>query len=366
MTLRTSRQKGWIGIELGARAIKMAQVEKLGSRLSIRRGIVFRHGHPFRSSGGNLAQDFEWPSEEIRSALSWYGGFQGRRAACVLSMRATDFRAMNIPAGTDQERRSMIAHKLAAIHGDDGGREFDFWETDFAGEAAASSDQNVAVISVPSDLATRVAQNISGAGLKCEVLDGTPLALARAIEMVPAGQRSDPAAIVDWGFAGATFSVVSGGRPLFTRYLRDCGVGALADALSKSLALSLDEAEELLTKHGLPHPTVARGREAELQEAIADTGSGRLADMAEQLNKTISYLNVHRTKLVPAKIWLFGGGATIKNAAQFLTTKVGVPTVVWRLPEQPPASSDGDNASRAVPTEMLGAAVALSALAWVS
>ena len=115
-----------------------------------------------------------------------------------------------------------------------------------------------------------------------------------------------------------------------------------------------------MAKHGIPDPANAQGPLGDLQEVIADVTAGQLGEMADQLSKTISYLTMHRSNLIPTRLWLLGGGATVKNAAAFLSSRVAVPVEVWRMPDHP----DGDDRVAVHPEEMLGNAVALSALAW--
>ena len=74
------------------------------------------------------------------------------------------------------------------------------------------------------------------------------------------------------------------------------------------------------------------------------------------MNKTLTYPELHRSGLVPVKIWLLGGGATVRNVAALLSARINLPVETWHLP-----SAEGGTAC-AVPAAMLGPAMALSAL----
>jgi hypothetical protein len=75
-----------------------------------------------------LARDQPGSSQaEIYAALEG-GNFLGRHAICTPPMNACQLRGMNVPPGTDQERRTMIADELAEEWAERGGpMEFDFW-----------------------------------------------------------------------------------------------------------------------------------------------------------------------------------------------------------------------------------------------
>ena len=49
---------------------------------------------------------------EIRAALEC-GGFAGRNAICALPMNVCQLRCLNVPPGSDQERRTIIGDELA-------------------------------------------------------------------------------------------------------------------------------------------------------------------------------------------------------------------------------------------------------------
>ncbi|MCH8142440.1 MAG: hypothetical protein IH908_12680, partial [Proteobacteria bacterium] len=156
---------------------------------------------------------------------------------------------------------------------------------------------------------------------------------ARAADMVAEPGLAAPVGALDWGFSGATFCVVSGGQVHFTRYLRKCGIGPLARQVSEALGLSFSEGERLLITHGIPHSTAKNEELRDVQEVILEVGVEILAELVEQVQRTLSYLQARHRGLVPQHLWLFGGGATIKNMADFLFAKVGVPVRLWRLTE---------------------------------
>ena len=126
------------------------------------------------------------------------------------------------------------------------------------------------------------------------------------------------------------------------------------EAVEKELVLLPDEARQLLARYGFPDPALDETPLKEIQDTIITVGAAALANLMEELNKTLAYLDLHRPQLVPGRVWLFGGGGAIRNVASYLTAKVGKPVQSWRLVDDRPEQLI-DNS----PPQMLASAMAL-------
>lgn len=351
---------GWIGIDLGTQAVKIAQLERAGGRVRLCHATVIERGEA-AGSLGQARSAVDWWQEVCRAAAG--EGFLGRRAACVLPMEMTHLQALTLPDGPEAERRAMIAHEQPDFGAHRPSRSaFDYWDVRLPGEAGPAGRENVNVLWIDEEQAARVAGSVAWAGWQCNVLDGLPLALARAVRMAAGSDTGGPVAAVDWGFANATLSIVHDGRPLFTRQLRGSGCGGLTAAVGQALGLTRHDAGHLLTLYGVPAAETHDDAASEVRQVIGDAAAEMLNEMVTELDKTLSYLAVHRRNLSPQLLWLFGGGATIRNIAAYLSASIGLPVQRWRLPASPDANEHDPRA----PAEMFGAAAALSALAWES
>ena len=272
-------------------------------------------------------------------------------------MAVCEVRTCTVEGATDSERRAAVLQELDMIDPDSQEtREFDHWSVESSGDKGTAVDNTIALSLAPS-WASRVALDMRESGLTGHVLDGLPLAMARAIKLsVP--NATNPIAVVDWGHKRATLCSVKGGRPLFVRGLRDCGFQLLAGSLCKALAVTADEAQKLLRDHGLPNRT--RGSVTDLQSVIEDVSREPLDCFVDELNRTTTFLAHQRRSLAPAKIVLLGGGAAVKNMASYLDERVELPVETWRLDTSPTFAEE----DRHVPIEMFGPAIALSSLAW--
>lgn len=355
-----ARSKGWIGIDLGTSTVKLAQVEQIAGQFRLARARVVRRT-PAGEGNGSAGTAAEWWADVFRRE-SLRDGFAGRRAACVLSASETDFRAMNLPEGSDAERRAMIANELETVFaGNAGRRAFDFWDTRRQAAAGESALENVNALSVAEDDVVSVVASLSRSGLFCEVLDGLPLALARAIRIVSAPPPGVPVAALDWGRTSATFCIVCDDVPVFTRNLRDCGYSALPGSVAESLGLPVEDAEQLLATHGLCDPANPDDPLRDVQEVLTDVTAEPLGKVVSRLGKTLAYPELHRSRLLPERVWLFGGGATVRNLPAIVSARIGLPVEAWSLPWGDSPAVTGT----LPPIEILGTAAALSALAWL-
>jgi len=357
-----ARKHGWIGIELGPRALKLAQTQRSRGGLRVSASVVMPRTRTAQSVLDTTAEDCGWTSREISAALA-RGGFSGRKAACTLPMCVSDLNVLRLPPGAISERRAMVVGELSSMFAEDQRqREFDFWESASAAATGSANAGEVNVLSVPRTLVSQAADGISGARLSCKVMDGLPFALARAVELAATSGRTPPTAAVHWDFASATFCVASGGKPLFTRHLRNCGTGLLVGAVADALGFSEDETMQVLAKYGLPGPEGRDGNGAELQEVLVEVAASQLNEITEELKKTISYLQAQHSAIVPGRLCLFAEGAAIRNITTYVSEKAGIATEAWRLPC---SENHGGTIQQNHPA-LLGTAVALSALAWVS
>ncbi|MEQ8791297.1 MAG: pilus assembly protein PilM [Pirellulaceae bacterium] len=344
-------RKGWIGVDFGAAAIKLAQLERDagGVRLSAS-AVVQRENRPAAAEGDPL-----WSFREVQAALALDPRFHGRASACVLSPSKSGVRTLSVPPGSDSERRAMISNQLLdALGAELAECEFDFWTTSCDGE----SDDGCGAVFVARRDATETAQHLARAGLSCEVLDGAPLALARAAQWRVA--PGELAAVVDWGYTQSLLTVVLDGRPVFVRSLRDCGYQRLLSAVTSQLGLSSHDVQQLLSLYGVAS-IISPGNEqaAEMARLLSQLVAEPLLAMEQQLVRTLNHLQLHRQSLAPTRMLLCGGGATIHHIDALFSLRLDLPVEVWRLS---PGVAETPSPRGVEP--MLAAAAALSALAW--
>jgi Tfp pilus assembly PilM family ATPase len=211
-------------------------------------------------------------------------------------------------------------------------------------------------------MATQVAHQLLDAGLSCQVLDGGPFALARAIQLANTSSSKATVGVMDWGGDILNFTIMVNGEPAFTRVIHDCGMRKFVDAIRAGLDLPAEECHEILATHGIPHPQDNILNVSEVQEIVSELLAEPLNRLISEMEKTNSFLTNQRPELIPSEIWLVGGGAAIRNGDARLTSAMHLPVRRWKMPrvERSPLIHEE------VPVELFAQAAALSQLGFES
>jgi Tfp pilus assembly PilM family ATPase len=360
---------GWIGVDLGTHTVKLAQAERTAEGVRLRRAAVIQRPEPWSISDA-LAADEPDPSWQEISAALQCSDFRGRSAACLLPMNVCELRGLKVPQGSELERRAMIASELDDEEADRSAPiEFDYWE--LGGEKGIETAEgfNVNVLSISRPWIDQVANDCGRARLDCWAVDGTPLAMARAVALAAHARAGERTVAVDWGFSSTTISIVGRGRPLYARRLHDCNFEKCLTAVEQALGVSRDHAQHLVDVHGvLPprgdrtenHTDQSNGGDRELQSAIASAISEIATSLAEQVERTMRFVESQRRHQHPSTLLLMGGGASVRNIAPYLSALVKLPVVTWHVPTH----SEVDETLQGPRSALFGPALALSSLAW--
>jgi len=405
-----SQRLGWIGVDVGTHTVKLAQAVRDGAAVRLHRAAVIQRPTAWCGDDALALEQPITSYPEIRAALEC-GGFVGRDAICSLPMNVCQLRALNVPPGSERERRTMIADELAADWAElRQPMEFDFWELEPGQGEKGSDGFNVSVLAASRLWVDQLRRDCRRNGLDCWAIDAAPLAMARAVALAGGLAGGRRVLAVDWGYSNATLCVVGDDRPLYSRRIHDCAFGMVLEAIMRLFDVTLDEAQYLAESQGLavreadspadtgvresadtepavvrgsPDPassgtvgrpaTTAVGRPAttgepaaswvadpKTQAAITDAAEAPLNELIRQIGRTLEFMEAQRRQLHPAAIWLLGGGASMRNVGPCLERALGLPVHIWNVsPDQAPIPcAAGDRSA------VFGAAVALSASAW--
>jgi type IV pilus assembly protein PilM len=355
-----SNRLGWIGVDIGTRSIKLAQVARTASGVRLLHAAVIQRPHPWTDED---RLGFATPSSsevEIRAALECTE-FRGRNAACVLPMNVCELRGLNIPQGDDHERRAMITNELA----DDWAglpypMEFDYWELEVDRNGAAADAFNVDVLAVAGPWIAQAARDCQHARLDCWTVDGGPLAMARAVALMKPIHSGQRVLAIDWGFSNATICVVGSGGPLYARRIHECSFRSMLDAVTNALGMTLDQAQHVVDVHGVVLPGANDGSKDEIQAAVTTAIAEPVGHLVGEIQRTLHFFDLQRRHLRPSSIVLMGGGASVKNIGPHLSELLALPVAVWNVPSEPTELEENRGGRRA----LFGNAVALSALGW--
>ncbi|MEX2309474.1 MAG: pilus assembly protein PilM [Pirellulales bacterium] len=355
-----SQRLGWIGIDVGTHTVKLAQAVRDGAEVRLHRAAVIQRRSAWSGDDALALGQPISSYPEIQAALEC-GRFSGRDAICSLPMNVCQLRGVKVPPGSERERRTMIADEV----GEDWVEysqpmEFDFWELE-SGRAEKGSDGfNVSVLAASRLWVSQLWRDCRQSGLDCWAIDGTPLAMARAMGLAGGIEGGRRVMAMDWGYSNTTLCVIGDDRPLYSRRIRDCAFGLVIDAIVREFDVTVDEAQHLAETQGLLTTGVDSVADQRIQAAVTEAAAAPIQELIRHVGRTLQFMDAQRRQLHPESIWIMGGGASLRNLGPYLEHALKCPVRIWRLPsdETPIECASGPRSAA------FGGAVALSASAW--
>jgi Tfp pilus assembly PilM family ATPase len=347
--------RGPIGIDLGSRAIKAAQLSLGGERPRVTAAMAI----PRLKDGGALER------EEVRrlAEVLFRQGFEGNRVVVAAPNESLLVGTLSLPPKQSGAPLDQIARlELARMHKQEPmSFELTQWElpATAAGQGGKVATTSVMAAACPHREAEALLDLIESADFEVVGLDVQWLALARACAPMfapPEGDApttsADIAAIVDLGWRAARIIVLRHGVVVFERLLTEGGLCKLRDTLKAQLQLDDDATEFLLRDVGCSPPRDTGDRRADPTRERGDrrdTGddefkeprrliSAHFAALKEELQVSLSYAMQQFRGEGVAKLALTGGGGAIPGLAVHLAEAIGFkvePADMTRLAQCP-------------------------------
>lgn len=350
---------GWIGLDIGASCIKLAQVVRRGEQLRLVDSAIVPRAESWRDEE-MVAAPAVSAANEVASALIAAPQVAGRRTAAVLSSTTCQLNSAPHVESGGSAQIAAIVDELATLDISLRDRVFDYWPA-----LGSKSGQNgIHVLSTSRSWSEGLTADLRAAGLNCQAIDGLPHVLARAVGLVHATMAT-PIAALDWSYTGATFVLVDRSQPVYVRQLRNCSLSHAIDTIGEQLDLDEHEASGLLQSVDLA-PLVGSSRD-DVSAIVSDVIEPMLDRLVDELRRTLEHLHnlgkqmtPKRLFLAPQLIYLFGGGGTVGGIERVLSDRLNRQVKCWKLSDE----ADEIATSHCTPLCLLGSAVALSALAW--
>jgi type IV pilus assembly protein PilM len=181
---------------------------------------------------------------------------------------------------------------------------------------------DVLIAALPKTTVNPYLQALKGAGLTPLALEIESQSISRAL--IKNHTSLVPCLLMDIGATRTTFIIFAGRSLRFTSSI-PIASSLFTNAISRTLGVSFQKANELKIKHGLKGKT-KKGKE------VFDALIPILTDLKEQVKRYIEYYRTHADhEHIPPngssikKIILCGGGANLKGITDFLQEELKIP-----------------------------------------
>ncbi len=308
-----------IGIDIGASAIKIAEVGGSGSSRKLK-ALGMELLAPDAIADG-VIQDVEVVETALVSLLQKLNiNPLGRRAAVAMpSSRVEIKRVLVEPSKGDLDE--VMAHEAEQhFQGDIADLSFQYQE--LVGWSEAAGKVPILMVGAQRESVDQVIDLIKSVGLRTGVIDCEPLCLLNAMEF-SAPNTSKLTAIIDVGSTSSQLALSFQGQILFTRGI-SIGSTEYTRRIMQELGIDLDSAEamKLAVSHGYAHtPEPIQALFAALNDSL--------------ISEIHSLLQVYFESSLPipgvqglSQLYLAGGGARILGLGEAIGRALQVPVQV--------------------------------------
>ena len=316
-----SSRNGLLGVDVGAGLVKAAQLRRTPTGFSVVAAAIPR-------STDALASPLEQRVTEIKALRSLAPKLRGVDGAALISMRDCELSALG------QDDPSLGYAEQAP-------RATDQWGDESGGYQLSTTLSEVEA----------VCDGFDRIGLRCTTVDGTPTALARALQLIPDYRPDELVMGFDWGASSATLVGAKAGVARYARRLKVAGFDEVIQEVAEQLALAKQDADRAIARYGV-------SAEQSAGAIVSKALRAALSTLPGELRRTLSHLEGKLKARAPSRWVIFGAAATTPGLPRMLEESLRVRVEPWTA-----AGVEIDEASNA-PICLFGPAVALSALRW--
>lgn len=236
-----------------------------------------------------------------------------RKVICSLPETKAFLRIITLPKMEESEAKEAIKWEIEANIPLTLDQVYYDWEILDLNLTQEKGKMSVLVVAVARSVVEQFQTVLSGAGLEVVGLETESIAQARSL--LPEKNEKDTTLIVDIGDRRTSFLIAIGSTPCFTSSV-PLSSQMITDAISKSMHLSFEEAEQVKIKHGL-------GSFA-LKSPILKAAQPVLENMAVEIEKSIDFYltNLKYSKTIDSVV-LCGGGSNMHGLIPYMSRRLG-------------------------------------------
>ena len=110
-----------------------------------------------------------------------------------------------------------------------------------------------------------------------------------------------------------------------------CGLHRIEDSVREALKASDLECAQLLIACGLRTDASLNSGVDRVSRLLGKLLLPEVDRMAEQIQRTLQFIRLQLPRMVPERIWIFGGGGTIPGLDRGLSERLGLRARAWCL-----------------------------------
>jgi type IV pilus assembly protein PilM len=313
---------GVLGIDFGARGVKMLQVREHGGEIDVVGAARVELTQESVETDGAFA-------DRLRAAFI-SGGFTGRK--CIVSLARSDIRlhSVRLPKMSDEELRQAAvweASQRFAI--DREAMEVDFIRTGASPQGGENREEVLLIAAPHAQLYARL-EPIMASGLRPIAVDCGFLAAARALsrQFRREADRAVVRAVFEIGATGSTVIILRGDQVAFCKNI-PIGGEAFDKAVADHLQLDIASARDLRSARlSSSVPGTARiSADEPTDRAVYDAVRPLLADLTKEVTLCLRYYGVTFRGKPPDRLIITGGEATEPRLDQMMKQACKVPIV---------------------------------------
>ena len=314
MMFHRHRKVSPIGIDIGRRFIKAAQIERQGATEVMRAHAILER----------LQDGLTFGLEEalrLREVLL-RRGFSGDRVILAAPTDKTACEMFDLPPRASSAPIEQIARAELARTAKFGEASFEMGLWDLPASARANTGTNVLAVGLREDDAEALLASFDDARLNVRAIDVSIAALARAC-VRHRGDESSTQAVLDIGWEGCTLLLSTGNLVLYQRRLAESGLGLLCREISSRWSLT-NEAAELLISETPDHASAAPQPGTRWQW-ITDQIKQFAEGLGGEVRASLTYMEHRYADRPVGKLWVTGGGANLVGLCTALQGQINLP-----------------------------------------
>ncbi|MFC1756932.1 type IV pilus assembly protein PilM [Patescibacteria group bacterium] len=312
-----AKNRSVVGVDIGSSSIKIVQLRKERERAVLETYGELAIGPYVKRSVGEIVQISEKIAVTMIKDLFKESGASATDVAVAIPVKSSFITAVKLPIVDGKnmddiirfEARKYIPVPLGEV-------EMDWWVLNREGEATASKKQmaDILLVVIYKEIIRKYRNILTKAGLKVKLFEIEIFSGWRSLNFRPTA----PVLVLDLGASTTKMSIVEKGL-LGSSHTIDKGAQAITDAISKSLGISFERAEEMKHKIGLS-PNPEHRELVKVAEPILDF------IFAEAKQFAHSYSRKYGSSV--GQVILSGGGALLNGITDVAVKNLGVEVVV--------------------------------------